>query len=94
MIVQKQHRFSQVLKGIPSILVHDGQLNLNELAKNHIESEQLRSLLRSQDCFSLKEAKYVILETSVMKNEEVRSTLAVLLIDEGFKKAEEIVYAE
>lgn len=122
-IVQKQHRFSQVLKGIPSILVHDGQLNLNELAKNHIELEQLRSLLRSQDCFSLKEAKYVILETSgevsVMKNEEVRSTLAVLLIDEGrvetkalesiekteewlrkeiidkgYKKAEEIVYAE
>lgn len=78
-IVQKQHRFSQVLKGIPSILVHDGQLNLTELAKNHIELEQLRSLLRSQNCFSLKEAKYVILETSgevsVMKNKEVRSTL-------------------
>lgn len=98
-------------------------MNLNELAKNHIELEQLRSLLRSQDCFSLKEAKYVILETSgevsVMKNEEVRSTLADLLIEEGrvetkalesiekteewlleeiidkgFKKAEEIVYAE
>lgn len=122
-IVQKQHRLSQVLKGIPSILVHDGQLNLTELAKNHIELEQLRSLLRSQNCFSLKEAKYVILETSgevsVMKNKDVRSTLAVLLIDEGrietkalesiekseewlleeinekgYKKAEEIVYAE
>ena len=87
LVVQKQHRSSQVLKGIPSILVQDGQLNTKELAKNHIELEQLRSLLRAQNCFSLKEAKYVILETSrevsVMKNEEVNSTLAVLLIDEG-----------
>ncbi|MBM6613342.1 DUF421 domain-containing protein [Desemzia sp. RIT804] len=85
--VQKNDKANQLVKGKPSVLVNDGKLNVQELEKNHMEMEQLRALLRNQDCFSLKEAKHVILETggevSVMKNTEVESVLTILLIDEG-----------
>lgn len=85
--VQKNDDINHVVKGKPSVLIHDGQLNVEELEKNHMEMEQLRALLRSKDCFSLEEARYAILETggevSVMKNTDVESVLTILLIDEG-----------
>lgn len=85
--VQKNDGINHVVKGKPSVLVQNGQLDLKELEKNHMEMEQLRALLRSQDCFSLEEAKHVILETggevSVMKNADVESVLTFLLVDEG-----------
>lgn len=85
--VQKSDGVNRTVKGKPSVLVLDGKLNVAELEKNHMEMEQLRTLLRNQDCFSLKEAKHAILETggeiSVMKKEDEDSVLSVLLIDEG-----------
>ncbi|MFL2100146.1 DUF421 domain-containing protein [Desemzia sp. FAM 23991] len=85
--VQKNDEINHIVKGKPSVLIQNGQLNEEELGKNHMEMEQLRALLRSQNCFSLEEARYVILETggevSVMKKSDVESILTVLLIDEG-----------
>lgn len=85
--VQKNDEINHIVKGKPSVLIQNSQLNEEELDKNHMEMEQLRALLRSQNCFSLEEASYVILETggevSVMKNSDVESVLTVLLIDEG-----------
>ncbi|MER1935512.1 MAG: DUF421 domain-containing protein, partial [Priestia megaterium] len=86
-LVQKNSTINKWIKGQPCILVQDGQLNIKGLNSNHVEMEQLRTMMREQNCFSLKEAKYVILETggtiSVMKNEEEDSILTILLIDEG-----------
>lgn len=85
--VQKSDKTNQIVKGKPSVLILDGKLNMEELEENHLEMEQLRALLRSQNCFSLKEAKHVLLETggeiSVMKKTDVDSVLTILLVDEG-----------
>lgn len=85
--VQKNEDINHIVKGKPSVLVQDGQLDKEELEKNRMEMEQLRALLRSQNCFSLEEASYVILETggevSVMKKNDAESVMSVLLIDEG-----------
>lgn len=85
--VQRSDDVNRTVKGKPSVLILDGQLNIEEIEKNHMEMEQLRTLLRTQNCFSLKEAKHAILETggevSVMKKEGVDAELSTLLIDEG-----------
>jgi uncharacterized membrane protein YcaP (DUF421 family) len=91
LIVRKFEKLRPVIKGEPSILINDGILSIEELKKNKMESEQLRSLLRQQGVFSIKEVKYVILEPggqiSALKKESsehvTSGMLSHLLIDEG-----------
>lgn len=72
-IIQKYEKSRPLLKGEPSLIIHEGELNLSEVKKNDLESEQLRTMLRQQGIFSIDEVKYAILETSgqlsVMKKE-------------------------
>ncbi|WP_165005458.1 YetF domain-containing protein [Enterococcus sp. ZJ1668] len=86
-IVQKNEKVNRWVKGEPSVLIKDGVLNMAELSKNHIEMEQLRAILRQQGCFSLENAKHVVLENagqmSVLKKSEDDKALSILLIDEG-----------
>ncbi|RHW32483.1 DUF421 domain-containing protein [Neobacillus notoginsengisoli] len=59
------------LKGKISVLIDDGEVNHKEMKKNQMEMEQLRALLRIEGIFSLKDVRYVFMETggqiSVMK---------------------------
>ncbi|WP_270371005.1 DUF421 domain-containing protein [Aerococcus urinaeequi] len=86
-IVQKNTKVSRLLKGEPSIIVRDGVINLKALSKNHIEMEQLRTMLRQQQCFSLENAKHVILESagqvSVLKKSQEDNHIALMLVDHG-----------
>lgn len=86
-IVQKNTRVSRLLKGEPSVIIRDGVINLKALSKNHIEMEQLRTMLRQQQCFSLENAKHVILESagqvSVLKNSQEDSYISLMLVDHG-----------
>lgn len=86
-IVQKNTKVSRLLKGEPSIIVRDGVINLKALSKNHIEMEQLRTMLRQQQCFSLENAKHVILESagqvSVLKKSQEDSYISLMLVDHG-----------
>ncbi|WP_058306217.1 DUF421 domain-containing protein [Gracilibacillus massiliensis] len=72
-----------IIKGSPSIIVNDGVLNIKNLKKNKLESEQLRSMLRLQGIFSIKEVKYAILEPngdlSVMEYEKEQPVTADML---------------
>lgn len=52
-----------LLKGESSILIQDGELNVEELKKNHLEMEQLRIMLRKQGVFSMREVRDLYLET-------------------------------
>ena len=56
---------------------------MTELANNHIEMEQLRAILRQQECFSLENAKHVILENagqmSVLKKSDDDKALSIVL---------------
>lgn len=90
-LVRKYEKLRPIIKGEPSFLVNNGLLNIKELQKNKMESEQLRSLLRQQGVFSLSEVKYVLLEPggqiSLLKKEstdqDTSDVLSHLLIDEG-----------
>lgn len=86
-IVQKNTKVSRLLKGEPSIIIRDGVINLKALYKNHIEMEQLRTMLRQQQCFSLENAKHVILESagqvSVLKKSQEDSYISLMLVDHG-----------
>ncbi|CAM3694946.1 DUF421 domain-containing protein [Cytobacillus oceanisediminis] len=70
-LAKKKNFFRSILKGSESIIVKDGKLNVGEMQKNHLEMEQLRTMLRQRGIFSMNEVKYAYLETngglSVMK---------------------------
>jgi len=91
LVVRKYDKLRPFIKGEPSILINKGVLDIKELKKNKMETEQLLSLLRQQGIFSIREVKYVILEPggqiSVMKRDSsdqiTTDTLPRLLIDEG-----------
>jgi uncharacterized membrane protein YcaP (DUF421 family) len=89
-LVQKIDQIKPIIKGEPSIIIKDGDLDLKVLNQNHLETEQLRTMLRQQGVFSLKEVKHAILETSgqlsIMKNTDIdpeNAGLSYMLIDEG-----------
>lgn len=73
LIVRRFDNMRNVIKGEPSIIIKDGELDVKTLKKNKLESEQLRTMLRQQGIFSLQEVKYAVLEPSgqlsVLKNE-------------------------
>ncbi|RLL44822.1 DUF421 domain-containing protein [Oceanobacillus piezotolerans] len=83
MIIRKFEVLRPVLKGEPSIIVDNGELVIKALKRNKLELEQLRSLLRQQGIFSLKEVKYAILEPggqlSVMKKDSESAVTAEML---------------
>lgn len=89
-LVQKNDTINHLLKGNPAVLVYDGKLVAPSLKKNLVEMEQLRSMLRAGGCYSLENARHVILEnggqiTLVAKDEQDQA-LSFLLVDEGHLK--------
>lgn len=83
----KNDRINQLLKGEPSILIKNGTLNLKELSRNHIEMEQLRTMLRQQQCFSVENARHVVLENagqiSLVKESDEDKVMSIMVVDEG-----------
>lgn len=62
LLTSKSQHIRTIFKGTPAYLITDGIINVKEMKRNKIEMEQLRSLLRIQNIFTLKEVKYMILE--------------------------------
>ncbi|GIN20695.1 MAG TPA: DUF421 domain-containing protein [Bacillus bacterium] len=63
-LVGKNDLLRGIFKGSASRLMKDGELDLEKLKSNHIEMEQLRTMLRQQGIFSLKDVRDLYLETS------------------------------
>ena len=86
-ISTKSDRLNKLFKGEPSVIVYNGQLVRPALKRNKLEMEQLRALLRTSGCYSLKNAKHMIMETggqiSLTTFDSQDETLSLLLIDEG-----------
>ncbi|WP_311454392.1 DUF421 domain-containing protein [Fundicoccus ignavus] len=86
-ISTKSDRLNKLFKGEPSVIVYNGQLVRPALKRNKLEMEQLRALLRTSGCYSLKNAKHMIMETggqiSLTTFDNQDETLSLLLIDEG-----------
>ncbi|MFS0646357.1 DUF421 domain-containing protein [Siminovitchia sp. 179-K 8D1 HS] len=63
-IVAKNSHLRKFLKGTTARIIKDGELNLEKMKKNHLEMETLRTMLRQQGIFSLKEVRDLYLEPS------------------------------
>ncbi|PLR81451.1 DUF421 domain-containing protein [Bacillus canaveralius] len=62
-LTQKKKGVRGLLEGNPSIVVRKGQIDYNQLRKNHLDINQLQHLLRKKDTFTIRECEYAILET-------------------------------
>lgn len=86
-LLQKRDTATRKIKGKPSVLVYQGRLNLQEIEENHIEMEQLRNMMREQNCFSLREVEHMVLEAdgqhTLKKKQDAESSFSFLVIDEG-----------
>ncbi|UOQ46952.1 DUF421 domain-containing protein [Gracilibacillus caseinilyticus] len=63
LITQRYKKTRSMLEGRPSIIIHKGKLQREEMKKGKLDINQLLHLLRSKDTFSVQEVDYAILET-------------------------------
>lgn len=86
-ISTQNESLSKLFKAEPSVIIYNGQLVLPAIKKNKLEMEQLRALLHTSGCYSLKNAKHMIMETggqvSLTTYNDKEDTLSLLLVDEG-----------
>lgn len=85
-LLQRTEKFSSFIEGEPAILIEKGQLNIKELDANYFDIEQLRSMLRQNEVYSIADVYYAILEvngslTVITKDQAVIPS--VLLIEFG-----------
>ncbi len=59
---QKNGVIRNLLKGNPSLIIENGQINVKELRKNQLDLEQLRTMMRKQGVFTLREVRDLYLE--------------------------------
>ncbi|MBN6205412.1 DUF421 domain-containing protein [Ralstonia pickettii] len=83
LIVRRFDKTRTLMKGKPTVIISEGELDIKALRKNKLESEQLRTMLRQQGIFSIQEVKYGILEPSgqlsVMRKEISSAATAEML---------------
>lgn len=63
-LTSRSRRVERLLDGRPEVLVHDGRVYDDVLARNRLSLEELRSALRRQGCFELDEVAFAVLETN------------------------------
>lgn len=61
-ITEKKKAARRLLEGSPSIIIRDGILDREMMKKNKLDLNEVASLLRQRDVFSVREVKYGILE--------------------------------
>ena len=61
-LAQKSNRMRIILQGEPDRIIANGKLNKELIDKNQLEMEQLRSMLRKEGIFSLKEVRDIYIE--------------------------------
>jgi uncharacterized membrane protein YcaP (DUF421 family) len=83
--------FRGLFQGKPSALIRNGVVDLNELKKCRMNLNQLQSLLRQSETFSIREVAYCYLEPngsiSILKKSKYQKTA-----QEDFNFAEKAVY--
>lgn len=67
-----------IFEGKPSALIHNGMINYEELKKNRMNLNQLQSLLRQSETFSIREVAFCYLEAngslSILKKSKYQKT--------------------
>jgi uncharacterized membrane protein YcaP (DUF421 family) len=63
-LLLKFKKLRGVLEGNPSIIIRDGQIDRYQLKKNRMNINQLLSVLRQSETFSIREVAFAILESN------------------------------
>lgn len=63
-ITQKFRRTRKVMEGEPAIIIRDGQIDYNVIKREKLDINELLSMLRQKDAFSIREIEFAILEQS------------------------------
>jgi uncharacterized membrane protein YcaP (DUF421 family) len=63
-ITQKFRRTRKILDGDPAIIIRNGQIDFDIIKKEQIDINELLSILRQKDIFSVREVEFAILEPS------------------------------
>ncbi|WP_070000757.1 DUF421 domain-containing protein [Cellulosilyticum sp. I15G10I2] len=63
-ITQKFRRTRKLLEGDPAIIIRDGQIDYEVIKKQKLDINELLSILRQKDTFSIREIEFAILEQS------------------------------
>lgn len=75
---QKVLKLRLLFEGKPSVLIKNGIINRQQLKKNHMNINQLQSLLRQSETFSIREVAYCYLEAngsiSILKKTSYQKT--------------------
>lgn len=75
---QKSLKLRLLFEGKPSVLIRNGIVNREQLKKNRMNINQLQSLLRQSETFSIREVAYCYLEAngsiSIMKKSPYQKT--------------------
>lgn len=81
--LQKTDKFSTIIEGEPAVLIDKGQLNMKELEENFFDIEQLRSMLRQNNVYTIADVYYAILEVNgsltVITKEEATIPTSLLI---------------
>ncbi|SHH17819.1 DUF421 domain-containing protein [Desulfosporosinus lacus] len=64
LVGQKSITLRKLLEGEPSLVIQKGVLNRQALKKNRMNINELQSLLRDKDVFSVREVEYGVLEAN------------------------------
>ncbi len=76
-------RFRRYIQGEPSLLVHDGTVNVAHMAKEHVSMDELQRALREHGVSSYKEAALAVLEVdgsiSVLKYDDIEASASTHL---------------
>ena len=59
---QKRDGMKNLIKGKPAIIIRNGKLDYRQMKKNHLDIEQVRTMLRKQGVFTLREVRDLYLE--------------------------------
>lgn len=62
-ITQKWKKTRAFLEGRPTIVIHNGEINRENLRKSKLDINQLQHLVRAKGAFSLREVAFAVLET-------------------------------
>ncbi|MDQ0176369.1 YetF domain-containing protein [Bacillus chungangensis] len=77
-IGRKSLRFRKIFEGKPAALIKNGIIDRNELKKNHMNINQLQSLLRQSETFSIRKVAFCFLESngsiSILKKSKYQKT--------------------
>jgi uncharacterized membrane protein YcaP (DUF421 family) len=72
----RSQRFDELTGGAPRVLIRRGEIDRKAMAAEHVNDEELESMLREQEIEDVKEVKQGTLETngtlSVIKTDEAR----------------------